>query len=133
MIVDLVHRFYRDLWNRWDDAAVDAILAPDFQFRGSLGQSVSGRDGWRGYRDMIRAGSDDFHNDIVQIIADGQRAAARIEYSGTHTGPLLRFEATGRRFSYVGVAFFTASPGSTSQLSDTWILGDIAGLTQQLR
>jgi predicted ester cyclase len=29
----LVRRFYRDVWNRWDDQAVDQVLADDFCFR----------------------------------------------------------------------------------------------------
>ena len=44
---DLVRAFYDDLWNRWDDTLVDAVLAADFAFRGSLGTATVGRDGWR--------------------------------------------------------------------------------------
>lgn len=124
-----MERFYNELWNRWDDAAVDEVLAEDFEFRGSLGESVRGRDGWRRYRDMIRRGSRDFHNEILDVIASGNRAAVRLNYTGTHTGTLLDLEATGRRFSYAGAAFFTSS-GST--LTVAWVLGDLAALTPQL-
>jgi predicted ester cyclase len=130
MIVDLVERFYRDLWNRWDDSAVGEVLAPSFRFRGSLGQTVEGRDAWRGYRDMIRNGSCDFHNEIVDLVVSEQRAAARMEYTGTHTGPLLDLSPTGRRFTYAGAAFFTAS---ANQLTDAWVLGDVTALRAQLR
>jgi hypothetical protein len=34
---DLTGRFYADLWNRWNDAAVEEVLAGDFSFRGSMG------------------------------------------------------------------------------------------------
>ncbi|MBC6466716.1 ester cyclase [Actinomadura alba] len=50
-----MHRFYLDAWNRWDDSVVEEILAPDFVFRGSLGDEVRGPDGWRSYRDKIRS------------------------------------------------------------------------------
>ena len=56
------------------------------------------------------------------MVADG-RAAARLEYAGTHTGPLLGLDATGRRFSYAGAAFLTAS---TDHLTEAWVLGDLA-------
>lgn len=130
MIVDLIESFYRDLWNRWDDLAVDEVLAPSLRFRGSLGQTVEGRDGWRGYRDMIRNGSRDFHNEIVDLVVTEERAAARLEYSGTHTGALLDLPATGRRFTYAGAAFFTAS---ANHLTDVWVLGDVTALRAQLR
>jgi steroid delta-isomerase-like uncharacterized protein len=126
---DLVARFYDRLWNAWDDAAVDDTLAEDFRFRGSLGDQTEGRDGWRRYRDKIRSGSHDFRNEIVELVVDGDRVAARLRYSGTHSGPLLGIEATGRPFSYAGAAFFTVARG---RLASAWVLGDLAGLRAQL-
>ena len=125
----LVRRFYDDLWNRWDDTAVDEVLALNFAFRGSLGTETLGRDTWRGYRDSVRAGSADFHNDVVSLVVDGDRAAARLRYTGTHTGDLAGMPATGRRFHYAGAAFFTALDG---RLTSAWVLGDLEGLRRQL-
>lgn len=126
----LVRRFYERLWNGWDDEAVDRTLAPEFTFRGSLGQETTGRDGWRAYRDRIRRGSADFHNEIVTLVVDGDNAAARLRYTGTHTGELLGRAPTGRAFSYTGAAFFAASDGL---LTDAWVLGDLEHLREQLR
>ncbi len=130
MIESLVGRFYSVLWNQWDDLAVDEVLAPNFHFRGSLGQTVEGRDGWRSYRDMIRAGSADFSNRVTDLVVSEDRAAARLEYTGTHTGPLVGLEPTGRRFTYSGAAFFTASG---EVLVEAWVLGDLESLRAQLR
>lgn len=129
VIASLVERFYAVLWNMWDDSAVEEVLAPDFHFRGSLGQTVEGRDGWRTYRDMIRDGSADFHNEVTDLVVSGERAAARLKYTGTHTGPLLGLDPTGRRFVYSGAAFFTASGGV---LAEAWVLGDVESLRVQL-
>jgi steroid delta-isomerase-like uncharacterized protein len=128
-ISELVRSFYDDLWNRWDETQVDDVLSPDFAFRGSLGTSTVGRDGWRTYRDMIRSGSADFHNHVVTVVAEDTSAAARLLYSGTHTGPLLDLPATGRRFEYAGAAFFTVEDGL---LASAWVLGDLEGLRRQL-
>jgi len=129
-ISELVERFYRELWNRWNDDAVDDTLSPGFAFRGSLGQETLGRDGWRRYRDLVRAGSADFCNEITELVYDGQRAAARLRYTGTHTGVLLGMPATHRRFEYAGAAFFTAD---SRWLTSAWVLGDLDGLRRQLR
>ena len=125
----LVERFYRQLWNQWDDGAVDAILADDFDFRGSLGMRTRGRDGWRGYRDMIRTGSPDFHNDVVELVCEPERAAARITCHGHHVGPLLGIDGTGRSFAYSAAAFFHCAHG---HLSAAWVLGDLDALRHQL-
>lgn len=129
-IEDLVGRFYRELWNNWDDAAVDEVLAADFVFRGSMGNETRGRDGWRGYRDTIRPGAPDFHNEIIDLIASADRAAARLRYSGRHDGTLAGLPATGRRFEYAGAAFFTSAHG---KLASAWVLGDLDGLRRQLQ
>jgi hypothetical protein len=64
----LIEKFCGELWNQWNDAAVEDTLGPGFTFRGSLGQETSGRQGWRQYRDLVRGGSADFHNDIVDLV-----------------------------------------------------------------
>jgi predicted ester cyclase len=95
-----------------------------------LGPSTRGRDEWRAYRDGIRRAAPDFHNEVVDLIVDGNRAAARLQFSGTHTGVLLGQPPTGRRFSYSGAAFFTARG---ELLTDAWVLGDLDSLRAQLR
>jgi steroid delta-isomerase-like uncharacterized protein len=129
MIEELVQRFYGQLWNAWDDDAVDETLAEDFTFRGTLGTETVGRDGWRSYRDTIRCGAPDFSNEIVHLVTDDDRAAARMRYTGTHRGPLLGLAGTGRAFAYDGAAFFHARSGL---LVNAWVLGDLDGLRRQL-
>lgn len=128
-ITTLVTRFYNDLWNRWDDAAVDRVLSVDFTFRGSLGDQTVGRTGWRAYRDAVRTGSSDFHNEVRELVVAEDKAAARLLYTGTHDGPLAGLAPTGRTFSYAGAAFFTARAGL---LTSAWVLGDLTSLRDQL-
>ncbi len=126
---NLIRRYYVDLWNRWDDAAVDEIIAPDIEFRGSLGVTVSGRDGFRGYVAKVRAAFPDFHNQIDELIAEGDTVAARLTYWGTHQGALYGAEPTGRRVEYGGTAFFRISQG---QITSGLVHGDTIGLMRQI-
>ncbi|HVV09375.1 ester cyclase [Amycolatopsis sp.] len=126
---DLVRRFYADAWNRWDDAAVAELLAPDFVFRGSLGDETRGHDSWRGYRDRVRAAVPDFHNEIVELVAEHDRAAARLWYSGHAQGELLGVSGGGAPIGYSGAAFFTAAGGL---LTSAWVLGDLDTLRSRL-
>ena len=129
MITDLITAFYERAWNAWDDSVVERILAPELTFRGSLGDEVRGWSGWRGYRDRIRAGVPDFHNEIVDLVVGEDRAAARLRYRGHHRGPLLGIAGTGKPIDYAGAAFFTAREG---RLTEAWVLGDLAALRGQL-
>jgi steroid delta-isomerase-like uncharacterized protein len=129
VIARLVEAFYERAWNRWDDGVVDQLLAPDFTFRGSLGERTRGRAGWREYRDVIRAAVPDFHNELVDLVVAGDRAAARLRYTGHHRGVLLGVPGTGVAISYAGAAFFTAAD---NMLTDAWVLGDLDSLRRQL-
>ncbi len=59
----------------------------------------------------------------------GDRAAARLRYTGHHRGMLLGVPGTGTAISYAGAAFFTASD---DVLVDAWVLGDLDSLRRQL-
>lgn len=128
-VAALVHRFYDELWNAWDDDAVAGVLHPELRFRGSLGPETRGLAEWRAYRDGVRRAAPDFHNEVVDLVADGDQASARLVWSGTHVGPLLGTDPTGRHFRYPGAAFFTARDGL---LADVWVVGDLAALRDQL-
>ena len=129
-IADLVRRFYLDVWNRWDDEAVDQLLAEDFVFRGSLGDEERGRDGFRAYRDRVRAAFPDFRNEIVELVAEGERAAVRLRCSGRHEGELWGTAPTGRSVTYEAAAFLRSRG---NQLCEAWVLGDLDGLRARLR
>ena len=126
---NLIHRYYADLWNRWDDAVVDEIIAPNIQFRGSLGVTVSGRDGFRGYLAQVRAAFPDFHNQVDELLAEGEGVMARLTYSGTHLGELYGAAPTRNRIEYGGIAFFRICKG---QITSGLVYGDTIGLMRQV-
>jgi predicted ester cyclase len=126
----LVQRFYEEAWNRWDDAVVDDLLAEKFEFRGSLGDELTGRDEWRGYRDRFRQAVPDFHNEIVELVTSPGAAAVRLRCGGHHErGVLAGCEARGQSFVYAAAAFVNCADG---RLTSAWVLGDLDGLRRQL-
>ncbi len=128
-IADLVQRFYRDAWNRWDDGAPEELLAVDFVFRGSLGDEARGRDGFRAYREKVREVFPDFHNEVRELVVSGEQAAVRLLCTGHHNGDLFGIAPTGLQVAYEAAAFFRSCDG---QLRETWVLGDLDGLRDQL-
>lgn len=126
---DLIHHYYGALWNRWDFALVDELIAGSVVFRGSLGISVQGREGFKEYMRTVRAAFPDFHNRIEELIAENDRVAAQLTYTGTHEGEVLGIAPTGRRVSYVGVALFRVFD---NRIAEGWVLGDVHGLVKQL-
>jgi steroid delta-isomerase-like uncharacterized protein len=126
---ELVGRFYRQMWNRFDVSVLDDLVTDEVRFRGSLGDDLAGREALAGYVRQIQEAFPDFHNDVVEVVVHGDRAAARLRYTGTHRGEVMGFAPTGRRIAYDGVAFFTIQ---ADRIESVWVLGDRYGLQQQL-
>ena len=66
---------------------------------------------------------------VWQLVADDERAAAIVRFSGEHRGELLGVAATGRTVEWTGAAFFRFHAGL---MKDIWVLADVAALRQQL-
>ena len=86
----LIERFYHDAWNRRDEASARVILHKDFDFRGSLGPVRVGPEGFIQYMHELWIGLPDFRCDIEEVVEDGDNAAARMKFSGTHKGQIGR-------------------------------------------
>ena len=126
---NLVERFYNDIWNRQDFIVADAILAPDFRFRGSLGSETIGIPAFLAYVESVHAALADYRCTIEEIVADEVHAAARMGFAGIHRAPLFGVEATGRHVRWAGAAFFRIA---AARIVSLWVLGDVEGLKQQL-
>lgn len=125
----LVRRFYAEIWNRGDEAAAAGILAEDLRFRGSLGSERRGRDGFLAYVREVRGALGGYTCEIESLIVEGDRAAARMRFFGTHRAPFFGVEATGREIVWAGAAFFRIQ---AERIAEIWVLGDIDGVKAQL-
>jgi steroid delta-isomerase-like uncharacterized protein len=106
------------------------LLAEDISFRGSLGTEANGIGEFCAYARSVWLAFPDFHNEIEDMIADGERVAARLTYTGTHRGEVLGMGATGRRVQYEGIGLFTIRDGLIAELH---VVADRLRLVEQLR
>jgi orotate phosphoribosyltransferase len=125
----LVEEFYAEIWNRHDRSRIPQLVTPDFAFRGSLGSSLHGGEAFASYVDMVHRALGDYRCDILDLVVEGDRAFARMRFSGVHRGELLGHPATGKRVEWAGAALFTFQGGRIAEL---WVLGDVHGLLQEL-
>jgi steroid delta-isomerase-like uncharacterized protein len=129
-IADLVGRFYRDVWNAHDRAAMAELLTEDFRFRGSLGRESVGLEAFARYVDSVHESLSDYRCEIEELVSEGDRSFARMIFSGIHRGSLLGHSPTGKKVSWAGAALFHARDGKLERL---WVLGDLDALREQLR
>jgi len=126
----LVESFYDRLWNRVDLAIASEILHPEVSFRGSVGLAAVGRSAVCDYVTMVTTALADYRCDVEELIVEGPSAAAKVRFSGIHSGDFLGYPPTGRRVEWTGAAFFVEED---EMLRDIWVLGDLAKLRDQLK
>ena len=51
----IIRRYYHELWNKWNLALANELIASDVSFRGSLAVEVQGLEGFKSYVNMVRA------------------------------------------------------------------------------
>ncbi len=126
---ELVEQFYFGVWNRADERLAREILSSDFRFRGSLGATKTGPDGFIDYMRGVHRALGHYRCSIDELIVEGDRAAARMRFTGVHREVLQGVAATGRQVTWAGAAFFAFAEGRIGEL---WVLGDLEDLRRQL-
>ncbi len=126
----LVAGFYEKIWNAGDTHAAEELLAEAFVFRGSLGAELQGRAEFLAYVRSIRAALAEYHCEILECVSEGDRAFARMRFSGRHVGVFRGYPPTGRPIHWLGAALFQFEGPQIAQL---WVLGDLAGLDTLLK
>jgi len=72
----------------------------------------------------------DYNVSIDDLIAEGDRVAARFTMRGTHTGAdFLGLPASGRKINVTGISIFRIADG---KIAEHWANEDALGLLQQL-
>lgn len=130
VINELVRLFYEKFWNEIDFGIAEEILHPEVTFRGSVGVGATGRQEVCDYVRMVTTALSGYRCEVESLLAEGDRAAARVRFSGFHVGEFLGFPPTGRQVEWVGAAFFVRDE---NKLCDIWVLGDLESLRAQLR
>jgi predicted ester cyclase len=125
----VIRRFYEELWNERRLVVADLIIADTIRFRGSLGRTLTGRDEFKRYVEMVLNAFPDWDNKIDDILATDDRVMTRMTWRGTHQGRLGNIEPTGARVQYCGAGFFRLLDGV---IEKAWIVGDTQELWRAL-
>lgn len=89
--------------DRDDEALVRTIIDERLVSHGALGD-VHGPDGFIGIMlQNVRRGFPDAHVEPVAIIEEGDMVSFRLDGSGTHLGPFLGVEPTGKTIRIRGI------------------------------
>jgi steroid delta-isomerase-like uncharacterized protein len=127
-----MQQWFEDVWNSGDEAAIDRMLGAECVTHGLVdetGRPRVGPEGFKPFFRQIRSAFPDVCIDVDDAVIEGDRAAARLTVTGTHTGEGLGLPPTGRPVAIMGMAFIRVRNG---QMVEAWNVFDFQGLTAQL-
>lgn len=131
----LARRFFVDLLNRADSAAIDELLAPDFVFHQSAAYAtppavIPGGAAFSDFVAGLHAAFPNVQYTVDDVVVEGDEAVARWTVSGTHEGDFQGIPATGKPFAGVnGISVFRVAGG---QIAEAWTVVDSFALLTQL-
>lgn len=127
----LIERLHR-IWNTSDLAAIPDIYADDFVVHWSKSYAPTESHGHEGIEAVIRdtlSAFPDWHEDIVDMVIDGDRIVTRYISTGTHKGAFLDLEPTGRQIKIDEISIFRVE---RDKVAEQWCLVDDLTLLRQL-
>ncbi len=128
----LVRRFWEEASRRGLQAVLEEFLAPAVISRppaSASPQPVRGLEAWRQFMAAQFGAFPDLAFTVEDLIAEGDRVAARVTSRGTHAGALMGIPPTGGRVEWTGISITRHAGG---KIVEQWGEFDALGLLQQL-
>lgn len=124
-----IRRLY-DLLNAGDIDGFGRQVADDFVERAEIPGIPPTKAGVVQYFQMLIAAFPDMRMDVVDVVASGDKAVARVRVTGTHKGEFLGIPATGKSatIDLIDITRF----GDDGLALEHWGVADQLSLLQQL-
>jgi predicted ester cyclase len=121
--LDANKQLYRDLLEtvvnkRQPDAADRYIAAGLIEHNPNIPQGLAGR---KQFLASLLAGFSDYHGEIQEILAEGDKIVVRTVWTGTQDGPFLGLPPSGRKLRFTTADFFRIENG---KLAEHWDVVD---------
>ena len=125
---DIVRR-YQEIYNRNELDRLTEVVSEDLLTPRIMPGIPSGLEGAKVAHQIMLAGFPDYQTTIEELIAEGDKVAARITMSGTHQGSFMGIPPTGRHIVFSGIYIARIAGG---KIVEHWGEEDGVSLLQQL-
>jgi len=126
---NLPRRWFEEVWNQGRREAIAEMLEPHSVVH-DAGVDTVGLEGFYEFYNRMRASFSEFHVDIKDTIAEGDKVCVRWTFTALHTGDGLGLPPTGKRVHVTGISIMRVSGG---KLLEGWQNWDMLGMLGQLR
>jgi len=124
----LARRWFEDLFTRGDLDAADEILSAAFVDHLPR-EEERGLKELKHYITMYRTAFPDIHDNVEEIVAEGDKVVVRWRSHGIHQGEFMGVAPTGRDVTFTGMRLFRIAE---NKIAESWVNIDERGLQEQL-
>ncbi|GAB4257227.1 MAG: ester cyclase [Thermoleophilia bacterium] len=124
----VMRRLVEEVWDQGRLETIDEIYSPDFVSH-NPGPSGSGIEALKQDVLMMRRGFPDLRTVELDLLAEGDKVAARYWAVGTHKGEIMGAPATDRAVCMGGISIARFEDG---RIVETWESFDTAGVLEQI-
>lgn len=125
----LVRQFLVEVENQKNLSVVDEVLADDYMLDLPGFPPAHGPAGYKKAASFFFSAFPDLHHTIDDIIAEGDRVAARVTTRGTHLGQFLGIPWTGKQVTWTTIHLYRIVD---DMIAEDRVQMDMMGLMQQL-
>lgn len=126
-------RRFHDVVNSGDlqlvSRMIDELVAPDALIRTPVSFDKTGAAALKHVWTALFAAFPDLHLEVEDMIAEGDKVVVRNTVTGTHRGPYMGLEPTGKTVTYNEIFIFRFVDG---RIAETWGVVDVLSQMKQL-
>jgi steroid delta-isomerase-like uncharacterized protein len=128
----LVRRWFDEVWNKQRPEAIDEMLAPDAIVHGLSDDPESplkGPAGFKPFHETFRGAFPDVEVMVEDMVAEGDKVAARCSVRAKHAGDQLGIAASGAPVDFTGIAIVRVRDG---KFVEAWNNFDFMRMNRQI-
>jgi predicted ester cyclase len=111
--------YIENVFNKRQPSVADRYVVVDFvEHNPNLPQGLAGK---KQFVASLLAGFSDYHGEVQDVVAEGDKLVARVLWTGTQDGPFLGLSPSGNKLRFSTADFFRVDQG---KLAEHWDVVD---------
>jgi steroid delta-isomerase-like uncharacterized protein len=130
--MEVIHRWFEEVWNQGREEAIDEMFAEDgvaHGLAGENGQEPRGPAEFKPFFRSFRGALPDIRVTVEDCVTEGDKAAVRCRITASHRGDGLGLAATGNAVEFDGICIVRVLDG---KIVEAWNNFDFLSLNRQI-